>query len=176
MEEQLPTPFSNNLDNDKENLVVQPNQEMPKEVKKMTFFYGFAVFIFCIKFLFYIIIWFFSLIESAINYNYQSHSYVAEKKYFAQFNMLLFPNLILSGIIMCVGMPTLYHRYKITVIIINILLIAFKIPLFIFSYKILRKILYLDGEDVLPKIVLGFEIAYISTILIFGIITIIVIK
>ena len=175
MEEQLPIPLDNNQANDQQNLVVQPYKEMPKEVKKITCIYVFAVVIFGLKLLFYIFLWFLSLVGSAINYNYKKHTYDVDKKYFSQFNAFLFPNLILSGIIICVGAPYLYHRCKIT-LIINILLITIKIILFIYFYKCLKKIFYLGSDPVLPKISLGIEICYISIIVILEMIKIIFIR
>ena len=99
MEEQLPTPLDNIQASDQQNLVAQPYKEIPKEVKKITCFYFFAIFIFGLKLLFYIFLWFCSLIESVINYDYKKHTYDVDKKYFSRFNAFLFPNLILSGII-----------------------------------------------------------------------------
>ena len=159
MEEQLPTPLDNNQANDQQNLVVEQNQEMPKEVKKITYFYFFPIFVFGLKFLFYIFLWFISLFGSDTS----------------QLSIFLFPNLILSGIIICVGAPYLYYRYKIT-LIISIFLIIIKIILFIFFYDCLKKVFHQGSDTVLPKISIGMEICYISFIIILEMIKIIFIK
>ena len=115
MEEQLPTPLDNldnNQTNDQQNLVVQPNQEMPKEVKKMMCYYSIVIVIFSLESLYYFFLFIICMIVSGINYDYQKHTYDIDQKYFSLVNVFLFPNIILSGIIMFVGLPSFYYKYK----------------------------------------------------------------
>ena len=138
---------------------------MPKEVKKITCYYIIVIVIFSLKFVYYFFLWFICMLMSGSNYNYRKHTYDIDQKYFSLVNAFLFPNIILSSIIMCVGMPPLYHKYKKKVIIINIVLIAIKIPLVILFNIILIKI-FNDGI-VIALIAIGIEIVYISVVVIF---------
>ena len=155
MEEQLSMPLTNDQDNNQannqannqennqfnnqENLVVQPNKLIfPKRGKILLKFYSFGICICVIKFLWYIFIWFITLLAISFNYNYQTNTDDVERKYFRQFNIVIFPNLILSIIILSIGMLYLRSRSKILVII-NIILITGKIVLFIFFIKLKKK-------------------------------------
>ena len=190
MEEQLSIPFTNeqennqtnnqandqdnNQANNQENLVVQPNKLiLPKNVKVLLRFYLFGGCIWGLKLFWYIFLWFISLVGSSINYNYQKHSHDVEEKYFTQFNIFVFPNLILSAIILCCGTYYLRFGFKI-LIIINFILIPGKILLFIFFYKAQKKIFYKGGDQFVPKVSIGLEATYILVVVILEIIKIII--
>ena len=192
MEEQLSIPFTNDQDNNQannqesnqennqvnnqENLVVQPNKFIfTKRVKILLGFYFFGIFIWGIKFLWYIFIWFITLLASSINYSYQTHINDVEGKYFRQFNIVVFPNLILSCIILCIGTYYLRFRFKI-IVIINIILITGKILLFNFFYKAQKKIYYKKGDQFVPKVSFGIEAAFIILVIILVIIKVIIVR
>ena len=128
-------------------------------------YYSIVIVIFSLESLYYFFLFIICMIISGINYDYQKHTYDIDQKYFSLVNAFLFPNIILSSIIMCVGMPPLYHKYKKKVIIINIVLIAIKIPLVILFNIILIKI-FNDGI-VIVIIAIGIQIVYISVVVIF---------
>ena len=170
MEEQLPTPLDNldnNQANDQQNLVVQTNQEMPKEVKKITCYYSFVIVIFSLKMLYYFFLLFIIMIAAGVNYNYEKHYYRVDNKYYSQFFIFIFPNSILSAIIMSVGLPHVYHKYKKKVIIINIFMITIKIPVCIFFCISLVKICQVDSGFFISYTSIGLEIIYISLVVIF---------
>ena len=174
MEEQIPMSLSINKDNNQENLVVQPNPIIWSKREYIIFrFYILGFCIYGIKIIYYLFLWFLNLIGSSINYNYETHTNKIDEKYFTQFNIILFPNLLLSGIIIYVGVNYLSSRLKITVLI-NSILIAGKILLFIFYYKTLKKIYY--GGSIVPKISIGIEAIYIFIIIILEIIKLIIIR
>ena len=180
MEEQLSIPLTNdqtnNQANNQENLVVQQNQLiLPKREKILLRFYSFDSCIWIIKVFWYILLWFICLVGSSFNYNYYTHTNNVEEKYFTQFHIFVFPNLILSFIIVCCGAYFFRFRLKI-LLIINLILIPGKILLFIFFYKAQKKIFHNGSEKTMPKISMGIEATYISVIIILEIIKIIIIR
>ena len=112
MEDQLLTPLDNLDNNDQQNLVVQPKKGYPKEVNKIMCYYSIVIVIFSLKFVYYFFLWIICMVISGSNYDYEDHSYDINQKYFSLVSELLFPNLILSSIIMCVGLPPFYYRFK----------------------------------------------------------------
>ena len=171
MEEQLPTPL-NNFDNiqvnDQQNLVVQPNQEMPKELKNLACSYSIVIVLFILKFIYYFFLWIICLLVSGLNYDSQKHSNKVDKIYYTLINIFIFPNFMLSTFIITLGFPTLYYKSKMKIIRITNVFIAIKIPIFIVLYISLIMIFYDDIFGIVLLIItIGFEISLISVVKIF---------
>ena len=176
MEEQLPIPSTNNQTDNLINYSLEVDQEMKTLKVRILFgFYGFGFCILCLKFLWYIFLWFLNLIGPTINYNYNNHTHSIEDKYFSHFNIYLFPNLILSSIIICLGGSYIRYRYK-RIVLINLIFIAGKIVLFYYYYKVQKIVFYIGSDVVLPKISLGIETTFISIIIILEFLKVIIIR
>ena len=164
MAEQIPNDFNNNQDNNQQNLVVQMPEE--KKVKMTKNLVCGLVFVCCIygsEILWNVFIWFASFLDSIVSYNYKTHSRDVDEKYYSNVKIFTIPCLVLSYIILGVGSANRCHP-KITVII-NIVLLLIKIPVFILYCKNLFKIF--SSDSCIPKISIGLECAFVVAVLVY---------
>ena len=154
----------NNQDNNLDNLELQtPEERMIRIKKKMTGYVVCLSIISGIQIYWYLFMWIIANLDFSFSYNYKTHKYGSDKKYVNNVNIFTLPCLALTIICICTTLSFFRGCNPTATIILTIIFIGIKIPLYYFYCESLFE----AAGSTLSIISVSLECSFVFIIMIF---------